>query len=257
MSEMKDVDKARARQLVHAMDARWGWGSQPALGWRSVWHSPPGGVFGVWMVLVDDDRATARLWGWDRDLSDLVPTQPVPLRQVGGLVAAVAAVVDDLMPAYVPAAAPAVAADRPVRPIPPTSPLSTAAALEAREHGYVGQPLLTDDGLRSMLARRWPGVAITEVPGPDRQMSYRLRPYGSSQVVFGGKVDRGRISAGPLVGSHTFGIPGRHPAERADERGARRLIDAVDDWLTQTMPPARVLDRPVVQGYDDVRSGAP
>jgi len=248
MSADDDEWSPRARRIEQLLNAAWGVGARSGRGWRDVWHSPPGAIFGVSIDLDDGDTVSARLWGWDRDLTDQVTAAgPVPFRSAGELVTRVAAVVEALTPT-VGAAFPPLK-PRP-SPIPGSSPLSTSAAVAARTGGYVAPPLITDEDLRALVADRWPASEIVEVPGPDRALYLQLRPFGSSRVTIGGKLDRGSLGASAFVGRYPYGpIPGHGLHQRSDERGATRVVEELDSWLRRTMPPSWILERPVVEDY--------
>jgi hypothetical protein len=193
------------------------------------------------------DEATVILAGWDRDLTDLVAPATVPWEQADALVGRVAAVLDELRPVLDPLWTPPwrdddrQAAERRRR-------LSTTEALRVRHERELGThrepPPIAVDGLRAVLAERWPD-AVQTVGDHGWGRTVALRPYGASEVVVEIPL-RGPLAAGVHVGPRLEAprTP-RLVVAGSDVAAARQLIEALDSWLLQTLPPARVRTRPV------------
>lgn len=234
----------RARHLVTAMEHRWPERLAP-VGVASdgscvvYLHA----LFEVTLA-PEGGHVSARLRGWDRDLTDCIPGDPsAPADGVPALVDRVARAVDDLRPAADGIAARAASAH--VAP----SHLDTAAALAARAARERGDdpepPLIGHDRLGELIRERWPATEVCEHRRGGELAEYFLRPYGSSRIVVTAE-PRAGLGAGACLG--TVVAPVVEPAllARRDEPHTRDLTRALDGWLKATMPPAWVLARPLL-----------
>lgn len=238
--------RERVAPVLRAMERRWPVRRAPVGVARSGSCTVAlDAIFEVVAVL-DGDRVSVRLLGWDRDLSDRVPDHAeVAVNRVAELMDRVASTIEDLRPSVDPGAP---------RHEPPraatTSELSTPDALAARRARQRGEdpqaPLIDADRLTQLVRERWPDAAITERTFGENLREISLRPYGSSRIVVGAE-PHGGLSAGAYVGTAVDGaMLGRSLLARRDEGHVRDLTAALDDWLIATMPPPWVLQRPVV-----------
>ena len=194
-------------------------------------------------ISLTDEHAQARLIGWDRDLTDQIQGARADRANIEALIGKIAEIVDRLRPKDVHEVDRPDAENRESR----RARLSTSAALKAREMRERGESsapeTLSPQRVRLLIQQCWPDSLVTAEYGHGDDWEFSLRPYRSSQVVFGVE-HRGAVGASTRVGRRIATLDLAGPSTVAgDEFSVTDLIGRVDSWLRRTMPPAWVLER--------------
>ena len=188
----------------------------------------------------------ARLSGWDRDLSDLLPTTTPDLHELSGFLDATDAAVRGVLPIH-DSHPDAVSAS--AHPNPAGGWRFRAdealAARSARERGRNPHPRLTPDELADAIGRMWPGVEAHRATDVAGRATFWLRPTHANRVTVATGARSG-ISGGAVADGELLArVEGRQLQTDGDDASVQAMLATLDRWLRRTTPGPGILVRPI------------